>query len=74
MKMSVLDLCMVISAGSNVIVDATDMSTLDMRSIASNAKMSGTHVTIRNASLLSLLDCRTIAMAGGKGTVTFDFT
>ena len=73
MKMSILDLRTILSAGSNVVVDAADMSILDMRSIAMDAKLSGTHVTIRNASLLDPLDCRIVAIAGGKGTVTFDF-
>lgn len=72
MKRSSLELRSLLISGGNLIVDASDFSPLELRSLALAAKSNGSKMTIRNASLLSTLECRSIAIAGGKGTITFD--
>lgn len=57
-----------------MIVNATQFSLLDLRGIASAAKGHGGKLLIKQATRLSVMSCRSIALAGGDGTVTFDFT
>ena len=61
-------------SGGNVVVSANNFSSLDLKGIALIAKAHGVRVTIKNASILTPLTCKGIALAGGIGTVTFDFS
>lgn len=72
MKKSSLELRSLLISGGNLIVDATSFSPLELRALAIVAKANGSKITIRNASSLSTLVCRGIAIAGGKGTITFE--
>lgn len=72
MKKSSLELRSLLISGGNLVVDATSYSPLELRSLAIVAKANGSQITVRNASLLSTLECRSIAIAGGKGTITFE--
>lgn len=69
-----LDLQSIISSGGSVVVDAGRKTTLDLKSLAIAAKISGTTLILKNASRKTTLDCKVIAIAGGKGTVIFDFS
>ena len=72
MKKSSLELRSLLISGGSLIVDASAYSPLELKSLAIVAKANGSKITIRNASLLSTLECRSIAIAGGKGTITFE--
>lgn len=74
MKKIIFDINAIISAGANVIVNAGDFTTIDLRSMAVSAKSAGVKLTVKGASNLTTIDCRNIANAGNHGTVTFDFS
>lgn len=74
MNKSPIELRSLLISGGNLIVDASSLSSIELRSLAIAAKANGSHIIIRNASQLNALDCRSIAIAGGKGTITFDMT
>lgn len=69
---SSLELRSIASSGGNLIVDANNMSSLELRSLASTCKQSHTTLTINNASKLSALECRSIASLY-PSNVTFNF-
>lgn len=72
--MTTLDIKGICISGGNVVVNANNFSPLDLKGIALTAKTHGVKVTIKNANKLTSLTCKGIALAGGKETVTFDFT
>lgn len=72
MKKTSLELRSLLISGGNLVVDATLYSPLELRALAIAAKANGSRISIRNASSLSTLECRNIAIAGGKGTITFE--
>ena len=72
--MTPLDLRGICMGGGCVVVSAIQFSPLDLRGIASAAKGHGGKLIIKQATRLSVMSCRSIALAGGEGTVTFDFT
>lgn len=72
--MTALEIKTLISSGGNVIVDATKFTTLELRTMASDAYSNGVKITIRQAYSKTSLECRDIAFAGGVGTVSFDFS
>ena len=70
MKKTSIELRSLLISGGNLIIDASSLSPLELRSLAIVAKANGSHITIRNASQYTTLECRSIAIAGGKGTIT----
>lgn len=72
--MTTLDIKGICMSGGNIIVNASNISPLDLKNIALTAKSYGVKVLIKGASKLSPLTCKGIALSGGIGTVTFDFT
>ena len=73
MKKTALEIKGICIAGANVIINATDYSVLELKSIVIAAKIAGTRLCIKHSSKLTTLDCKGIANVGEKGTVTFDF-
>lgn len=72
--MTALDIKGICMSGGNVVVSANNFSSLDLKGIALTAKAHSVKVTIKNASKLTTLTCKGIALAGGTGTVIFDFS
>lgn len=72
--MTSLELRGICREGGCVVVSAMQFSPLDLRGIATAAKGHGGKLIIKNATRLSAMSCRSIALAGGEGTVIFDFT
>lgn len=72
--MTTLDIKGICMSGGNVIISASNFTTLDIKSIVLTAKAHGVKVHIKEASKLSPLACKGIAISGGLGTVTFDFS
>lgn len=73
-KVNILELRSIVVAGGSVIVDASNYSTLELRSLAVASKYNGGKVVIQKAYLLNSIDCRSIAVAGDPGNVIFNFT
>jgi hypothetical protein len=73
-KISFRDIQALLFSGGNVIVNAADYSTSELKSIAFTARANTVSVVIRNAKRIPVIDCKSIAFSGGKGTVIFDFT
>ncbi len=69
--LTLLNLCSLAQTSGDIIVNATNMSTMDLRTLASSMK-SG-KLIIKNAEVLDPLDANSIALAN-PGKVTFDFT
>ena len=67
---SALEIKKIVSVGGGVIVDASQYSTVDLKSIAANAKA---NVVLKNTDEMSTMDLRSIASAG-KGHVIIDLT
>ena len=74
MKMLTLEIKGICMAGGDVVVNAKDFSIIDLKGIANTAGRYGVKLCIKNASEIPTMSCKGIAMAGGKGTVTFDFS
>lgn len=72
--MTTLDIKGICFAGGNVIVSASELSPIELKSIALTAKECKVGMIVKHAYKLSSLSCKGIALAGGPGTVTFDFT
>ena len=72
--MNTLNLRSVLLSGGNIVVDASKLSPIELRMLAHTAKISGGTILGKKSFLYNALECRNIALAGGKGTVTFDFT
>ena len=72
-KKNILELRSIVVAGGSVIVDAVNYNTLELRSLAVASKLNGGKVIIQKAYLLNSLDCRSIAVAGDRGSVFFNF-
>ena len=60
--------------GGSIVVNANDYSSLELKSLAMEAKANNAKLHIKHADTLSSLACKSIAMSGGKGNVIFDFT
>lgn len=71
LALEIKGICM---AGGDVVVDATDFSIFELKGIANTAGRYGVKLYIKKASEIPATSCKGIAMAGGKGTVTFDFS
>lgn len=69
--LTLLNLCSLAKTSGDIIVNATNMSTMDLRTLASSMK-SG-KLIIKNAEVLAPLEANSIALAN-PGKVTFDFT
>lgn len=74
MKKLTLEIKGICMAGGNVVVNATDYSIIDLKGIAITASHYGVNLCIKKADSIPAISCKGIAMAGGKGTVTFDFS
>lgn len=72
--MTTLELKSILSYGGSIVVSAKDYSSLELRSLAMEAKANNAKLYIKQADLLPTLSCKGIAMSGGKGNVIFDFT
>lgn len=72
--MTSIDIKTILFRGGDVVISAEDFSVMDIKSMAFTAKSHGAHLIIKNAGILSVLDCQSIAFTGGKGGVTFDFS
>lgn len=74
MKKLTLEIKGICMAGGDVVVNANDYSIIDLKGIAITAGNYGVKMYIKNACDIPALNCKGIAMAGGKGTVIFDFS
>lgn len=71
--MTTSDIRSIITAGGNIILDASKFTSSDLRGIATTASSQNVSLLLKNASKLTTSDLRGIATAG-KHIVTFDFT
>lgn len=71
LALEIKGICM---AGGDVVINATDFSIIELKGIANTAGRYGVKLYIKKASVIPAMSCKGIAMAGGKGTVIFDFS
>jgi len=70
---SISDIIMLAGTGVNLIIDAEEISTADLISIAGSIRLHESHVIIRNADCKSTSDLIMISTLNSKN-ITFDLT
>lgn len=71
--MSILQLKEIAFMGGNLIISAKDYTPLQIKELVFTGKSKGISITIRDAEVLSKLQCKQIAFINPT-KVTFDFT
>lgn len=70
---SILQLKEIAFLGGNLIISAKDYSSVQIKELILAGRSKGIAVTIRNAGILTRMQCKEIAFLGAS-KVTFDFT
>lgn len=73
MKKSITELKSILFIGGNIIVKSDDYTVSELKNLAFTAKSKKASILIKNASILTVYECKSIAFIN-PNYVTFDFS